>query len=57
MLHSQPSPPNNHGSTGNEEPGSGGGAPIGGGAAMLALFAVGYGIKKWHKSKSIDDNR
>lgn len=47
-LTAQPSPPDNHGSSGNEAPENGGGAPIGGGAIILSLLAAGYGLKKWY---------
>lgn len=40
-----PPPPPAHGSGGNVP---GGGAPIGGGAFILTLLAIGYGLKKWH---------
>lgn len=44
-LYSQPSPPGDHGSEGNEQPA--GGAPIGEGAVLLSILALGYGLRRW----------
>jgi hypothetical protein len=46
-----PPPPPAHGQTGNQVPG--GGAPIGGGALILALLGAGYGVAKlYSKNKT-----
>ena len=45
-------PGGNHGSNGDAPPG--GGAPIGGGIAMLIAMSAAYGGKKVYRFKSID---
>ena len=43
-IMAQPSPPDDHGSTGNEVPG--GGAPITGGIGIFVMLGVAYSAKK-----------
>ena len=42
-----PPPPSDHGQTGDQSP-DGGGAPIGGGIAMLLTMGAAYGSKKYY---------
>jgi len=32
--------------------GPGGGAPLGSGLSIMLMLGAGYGLKKWHQSKS-----
>jgi hypothetical protein len=43
-----PPPPNQHGETTNQAPGTQGGAPLGGGMAMLLAMGAAYGGKRYY---------
>lgn len=46
-----PSPPANHGSTGNQSPPVG--APIDGGLSILLALGAGYGARKFYQAKKL----
>lgn len=50
---SQPPPPPGQGSNDSNQTGSGGGAPIGSGWAILIVLATAYGGRKIYKSRKI----
>lgn len=49
-----PPPPPGHSQTGNQRP-PGGGAPLGAGLPYLLLMATFYGVKKFRKLKSFEE--
>ena len=51
FVNSQPPPPGNHGSEGDEAPSNGGGAPIAGGIGILVAMGAAYGARKWYLTK------
>ncbi len=50
-LFAQPHVPDQHGSTEDQTPGGGGGAPVGSGIALLLTAAGAYGLKRWKQTK------
>lgn len=56
MAQMPPHPPSSHGQTGNQAPGTGGGAPVGSGLVLLIGLSAVYGAKKAYSAQQKDEN-